>query len=218
MQLTAIVMARILAFVEVQELNPQGKAYYPDIVSALVQRFNFQVFPTKPEEYNEETGILFTDGKFSEGSLERVQIFTHGILLDTRIDTDVSDKLLHDTLTWARSELGLRYEENMIKRKAFVSQVTFESEMNFNKLNPVLGNISNLITSKLRGSMGQTLNYEPTGVILNLDQTASKIAPGPFTVERRVELPFTDKKYFSAAPLSTKDHLAALKEFEKVLL
>ncbi len=105
---------------------------------------------------------MFTDGKFSEGSLERVQIFTHGILLDTRIDTDVSDKLLHDTLTWARSELGLRYEENMIKRKAFVSQVTFESEMNFNKLNPVLGNISNLITSKLRGSMGQTLNYEPT--------------------------------------------------------
>src|SRR5207247_9425614 len=100
----------------------------------------------------------------------------------------------------------------------YANQMRFKAGMNANQVNPVLGNTSNLITSKLRGSMGQTLHYEPTGVILNLEQTASKIAPGPFTVERRVELPFTDKKYFSAAPLSTKDHLAALKEFEKVLL
>ncbi len=218
MRLTAIMLARILAFVEVQELNPQGKSYYPDIAAALVRRFNFQVFPTKPEEFNEQTGILFSDGKFSEGSLDRVQIFTHGILLDTRIDTDVSEQLLRDTLLWARSELGLHYDEAMIKRRAFLSQVTFESEMKLHKLNPVLGSISNMIASKLAGSMGQTWNYEPTGIILNLDQTVSKIAPGPFTVERRIELPFADKKYFSAAPLSTQDHLAALKEFEKTLI
>ncbi len=33
-RLTAVMMARVLAFVEVQGLNPRGKAYYPDIVSA----------------------------------------------------------------------------------------------------------------------------------------------------------------------------------------
>jgi hypothetical protein len=214
MQLTAIMMARILAFVEVQELNPQGKTYYPDIVNALVQRFHFQVFPTKPEDFNEQAGILFADGKFSEGTVDRVQIFSHGIVLDTRISTDVSEKLLHDTLVWASEEIGLRYEERMIKRKAFVSQVTFESEMKFHKLNPLLGNISNMITSKL----GQPLKYEPTGIVFNVDPTATKLAPGAFTVERRAELPFSDNKYFSTAPLATQDHLDALKEFEKALL
>src|SRR5206468_3180416 len=127
MQLTAIMMARVLAFVEVQELNPKGRAFYPDIGAALVRRFNFQGYPSKPEEFDESKGIHFRDGKFSEGTLDSVQIFTHGIILDTRVSTDVSAALLHDTLLWAKAELGLHYEESMIKRRSFVSQVTFES-------------------------------------------------------------------------------------------
>jgi hypothetical protein len=131
MRLTSILLARVLAFVEVQELNPEGRTYYPDIARALVKQFNFQLFPTKPEDFNEQTGITFADGKFSDGSIDRVQIFTHGILLDTRISTDASEKLLRETLLWSKSELGLHYEESMVKRKALVSQVTFESELKF---------------------------------------------------------------------------------------
>jgi hypothetical protein len=218
MQLTAIIMARALAFVEVQELNPKGKAYYPDIVAALVRRFNFQSYPTKPEDFDEAKGIQFTDGKFSDGTLDRVQIFTHGIVLDTRVSTDVSAALLHDTLLWAKSELGLHYDEGMIKRRAFVSQVTFESNLKLGKLNPVLGKVGSLVSSKLSTSMGQPINYEPTGIILNLDQSTTKLAPVFFTLERRAEVPFTDNKYFSSAPLSTQDHISILQEVEKALV
>src|SRR5260370_38167091 len=129
MEITAIMLARAIAFVEVQELNPKGQAFYPDIVAALVQEFNFQVYPTKPEDFDEAKGISFADGKFSEGTIDKVQIFTHGILLDTRVSTDVSAALLHDTLVWAKSELGLHFEDRMIKRKAVASQLTFESDM-----------------------------------------------------------------------------------------
>ncbi len=218
MQITAIVLARVLAFVEVEELNPEGRAYYPDIVAALVRRFNFQVFPKKPEDFNEQTGILFTDGKFSEGTLDRVQIFTHGIVVDTRISTDVSERLLHETLEWAKSELGLHYAEGMIKRTAYVSQLTFESALKINKLNPILGKVGNFVASKLTKSIGQALDFEATGVIWNLDQTATKLAPGAFTIERRVEVPFRENKYFSAAPLSTGDHALILQEIEKALV
>jgi hypothetical protein len=218
MQVTAIMMARVLAFVEVQELNPQGRAYYPEIVAALVRRFNFQVFPTKPADFNEQTGILLTDGKFSEGTLDRVQIFTHGIVVDTRISTDVSERLLHETLEWAKSELGLHYAEGMIKRTAYVSQLTFESSLKINKLHPILGEVGNFVASKLTKGIGQALGFEATGVIWNLDQSATKLTPGAFTIERRSEVPFRDNKYFSAAPLSTADHLVILQEIEKALL
>jgi hypothetical protein len=218
MRLTAIVMARALAFVEVQELNPKGKAFFPDIAAALVKRFNFKVFPTKPEEFNEQTGIEFTKGQFSEGTIDRVQIFTHGILLDTRISTDASAQLLNDMLLWAKGEFVLDYDERMIKRRASVSQVVFESDLKLNRLNPVLQKLGSAITSRLSASMGQPVNYETTGVLLNLDQSTSKLTPGAFTIERRAEVPFVDNKYFSSAPLSTADHLTLLEEFEKALL
>ena len=87
MQITAIMLARALAFIEVDELNPKGVAYYPDIARALVQRFNFQTYSTKPEEFDERKGVLFADGKFANGTVDKVQIYTHGLLLDTRMST-----------------------------------------------------------------------------------------------------------------------------------
>jgi hypothetical protein len=147
-----------------------------------------------------------------------VQIFTHGILLDTRVSTDVSAALLHDTLVWAKSELGLHFEDRMIKRKALASQLTFESDMKMARLNPALDRIARWISVKLSDSMGQPVVYEPTGLVLNLDQSISKLTPGAFTIERRAEVPFSDNKYFSSAPLSTQDHIGTLKDFEKTLL
>jgi len=218
MEITAVMLARVVAFVEVQELNPRGKAYYPDIATALVKKFNFQVYPTKPEEFDETKGVRFAEGKFADGTVEQVQIFTHGLILDTRLSTDVSETLLYDTLVWAKSELGLHFDERMIKRKGYGSQLTFESEIKMSQLNPVIGRIGEAISSKLSGTMGQPVTYEPTAILLNLDQSISKLMPGVFSIERRAEVPFSDKKYFSNAPLETHDHIELLEVFEAALL
>lgn len=218
MEITAVMLARIVAFIEVQELNPKGKAYYPDIVAALVKRFNFRVYPTKPEDFDEAKGVQFADGKFADGTVDKLQIFTHGLIVDTRVSTDVSEKLLRDTLLWAKSEIGLHFEERMIKRKGFGSQLTFESEMKMSQLNPVIGRIGEAISSKVSLTMCQPVTYEPTGILLNLDQSMSKLMPGTFSIERRADVPFSEKKYFSNAPLATQDHIDLLKDFETTLL
>jgi hypothetical protein len=218
MEITAVMLARAVAFVEVQELNPKGQAYYPDIVAALVKRFNFRVYPTKPEDFDEAKGVQFADGKFAEGTIDKLQIFTHGLIVDTRVSTDASEKLLRDTLVWAKSELGLHFEDRMIKRKGFGSQLTFESEMDLSQLNPVIRRVSKSISSKLSGTLGQPATYEPTGILFNLDQSMSKLMPGIFSIERRVEIPFSEKKYFSNAPLATQDHIDLLVDFETTLL
>jgi hypothetical protein len=217
MEITAVMLARIVAFIEVQELNPKGKAYYPDIVAALVERFNFRVYPTKPEDFDEAKGVQFADGKFADGTIDKLQIFTHGLVLDTRVSTDVSEKLLRDTLLWAKSQLALQFEERMIKRKGFGSQLTFESEMKMSQLNPVMSRIGEAISSKLSDTMGQPLTYEPTAILFNLDQSISKLMPGAFSIERRAEVPFSEKKYFSNAPLATQDHIDLLRDFETAL-
>ena len=53
MKLSAVILARVLAYVESFDLNPRGKVYYPDIVRALAERYNFQKFPQALEEFNE---------------------------------------------------------------------------------------------------------------------------------------------------------------------
>lgn len=218
MEITAVMLARVVAFIEVQELNPKGKAYYPDIAAALVKKFGFQVYPTKPEDFDETKGVRFAGGKFAEGTVDQIQIFNHGLTLDTRISTDVSERLLYDTLVWAKSALGLHFDEHMIKRKGYGSQLTFESEMKMSRLSPILGNVSEAVSSKLSEKMGQRLTYEPTAILFNLDQAVSKLMPGAFSIERRIEVPFSDNKYFSNAPLETRDHIELLKAFETSLL
>jgi hypothetical protein len=66
--------------------------------------------------------------------------------------------------------------------------------------------------------MGQTVTYEPTALLFNLDQSQSKLMPGVFSIERRADIPFSDKKYFSNAPLATRDHIELLKAFETSML
>jgi hypothetical protein len=218
MEITAVMLARVVAFIEVQELNPKGKAYYPDIAAALVKKFNFQVYPTKPEDFDEAKGVRFAEGKFGNGTLDQLQIFTHGLILDTRLSTDGSEKLLYQTLAWAKSELGLHFEERMIKRKGYGSQLTFESDMNLSKLNSAVGDIAESLSSKLSTGMGQGVTYEPIALLFNLDQSITKLTPGVFSIERRADVPFTDKKYFSNAPLGTHDHIELLNTFETYLL
>jgi hypothetical protein len=37
----------------------------------------------------------------------------------------------------------------------------------------------------------------------------------PFSIHRRLDVPFSDDKYFSEAPLETETHLEILAQFEK---
>ena len=57
MQLAAVILARALLFVESFDLNPRGKAYYPDIVQGLVEKCGFQKFPQKLEDFDETKGV-----------------------------------------------------------------------------------------------------------------------------------------------------------------
>jgi hypothetical protein len=72
--------------------------------------------------------------------------------------------------------------------------------------------------SACRGpSREHQLNYEPTALYFNVDTSQLKISPSQFTIERKVETPFSENTYYSLAPLRSKEHFEFLVEIEGLM-
>ncbi len=215
MQLASVVLARVFALFEIGDLNPEGHVHYPDLVSALVERYAFAKFPSTPDQFDESKGITFEMGKWNDVVIEKTSILSGGLIVETA-NTDTAEAVLEDAMKWAAAEFRLTLRPEILKRRAFVSQVTFYSEAPILMMNPVLDRISARVTKEVAANLGLPLKYEPTAIAINIDKVMSQLTPAPFTIERREGVPFADKKYFSSAPLRTNLHMELLAEMEKV--
>jgi hypothetical protein len=218
MELVSVQLARFIAFMETADLDPRGQLHYPEVFAGLIQKYQFQKFPQKYEEFDLQKGILLWDGKWEKGHISKIEIHPGGIVIDTRSSTDDSEELLDQCLTWA-AKFGLQYRKEMIRRRGYVSQVTFRSEV------PILSSISrpfsklaDNVTCAIEDLSGEKISYEPTSIWIHTDQTAKKMYPAVFSIERRAETPFAENKYFSNAPLPTDTHLDMLKTLEADIL
>lgn len=216
MQLSAVLLARVLLFVESFDLNPRGKAYYPDIVQGIVEKCGFQKFPQKLEDFDENKGVEFLGGRWREVTIEKVTIFSNGLLLDTRVSTSESERVLREALSWSVSAFELTFDPNMIKRKAYVSNLTFYTEV------PILGRSGSPVSKLAQRAndaiaqiIGDKTPWQPTILTLNSDQFPRKPINAPFTIQRRGETAFSENKYYSEAPFPTDVHIALLERFEE---
>ncbi|SRR6266436_1402288 len=214
MELASILMARALAWIEPAELNPTGKVFYPDLVKALVTRYNFQQFPQKAEDFDESKGITFGTGKLGESVIDQVVIYTYGIVLETRTSTQESKRLLEEAFQWGAKELGLTYKPSMVKRWQYASQVTFSSKVALTDASPAIQRLAKSMTENIAQLTGESLKCELTALLVDYDQLARKHPLGRFSIQRRENTPFFENKYFSDAPLPTDVHLKLLEQFE----
>lgn len=215
MQLSAVLLARVLQFVESFDLNPRGKAYYPDVVQKIVEKCGFQKFPQKLEEFDEVKGVEFVGGRWGDVTIEMMKIFSNGLLLDTRISTAESERILAEALSWSVSAFGLVYNPRSMNRRGYVSQLTFHTEV------PLLGKPESPVSKFTQRAneafaqiSGDKTPWQPIALTLQSDQVPRKPVNAPFTVQRRAEIAFSDNKYFSEAPLPTDLHIALLEQFE----
>ena len=215
MQLSAVFLARVLFFVEAIDLNPRGSAYYPAIARALVERYGFQKSPQTQEQFDETKGVTFEQGRIDNITIDRLVIYDNGLQLDTTRDTDASDEILSTALLWASQALGLVYKPEMVKRKGYVSQFTFYSDAPLFQTNPLLNDLSAKVSKAVSQNLKFPINFQPTAIQIGQDPETQRLPASAFTIERRAQTPFSDKKYFSAAPLPTKLHLALVEEYEK---
>jgi hypothetical protein len=219
MELVSIQLARFLAFFETGDLDPRGKLHYPELFAALVQKYQFQKFPQKYEEFDLQKGIVLWDGKWEKGHIFKIEIHPGGIVVDTRSSTQDSEELFDQCLTWAASRFGLRYQKEIVKRRGYVSQVVFKSDAPIlSAISEPLAKLANSITHAVEALSGEKISFEPTGVWIHTDTTIKRLYPSLFSIQRRAETPFSENKYFSDAPLPTDTHLQMLKMFETDVL
>ncbi|HXL23031.1 MAG TPA: hypothetical protein VOA78_11235 [Candidatus Dormibacteraeota bacterium] len=215
MQLSAIINARVLGFIETFDLAPRGEIFFPDVVQEIVKRYGFQKFPKTFEEFDESKGIEFLEGKIGNKSIQKFVIWNTLLVVETRSSTTDSKEILEGVLEWGAAKFGLTYRPGMIKRYAYVSDLSFYSDLPILNASPVLTNLAAKTSQLLSEIWQEPVQYESVSLTVGHDPMARKYAIAPFSITRRAEARFSENKYFSEAPLPTDAHITLLEDFEK---
>jgi hypothetical protein len=219
MEVTAILKARAVALVYVDELNLSGKLRFFDIVSPLVEKYGFLIYPSKPEDFDPEKGIKFGSGKRGDKVIDLLAFFTGLISLETLSSTADSRAILEEMLVWGREKLGLTYNAGTVRHWAYISQVSFNTDFPLlSLLSKPLQNLGRKTGEAVSGFFGETVPYELTKVNVGHDPAARKNAIAGITIDRRIDVPFGENRFFSEAPLPTELHIKFLQEFEAEVL
>jgi hypothetical protein len=219
MKLASVVLARFIATISLEEMNPLGRIFYPDLAKGLVDQFRFQKFPKESWElaFAGTSGVEFEHGKIGDIVIQKLSIFRNGLALDTASSTSDSKSALRDILSWGVEKFAVNYKPEMVKKTSYYSQVVVHLDTSLDSLNSFLSILCKRVSELVSAQLGEPVPYETYGISLSFDPSSTKLTPGGFSIEKRIETPFSENKYFSGAPLQTADHLKFLEEFESAL-
>ncbi|MFY9792362.1 MAG: hypothetical protein WA474_02395 [Candidatus Sulfotelmatobacter sp.] len=213
MRLSAVNLARTLAFIELTDLDPKGKVYLPEFVRATAERYKFERLPKREEQ--EKEGLIFEEGKIGTKVIRKLTLYDALIVLETRSNTSDSKQLIEEFLVWGAAKFGLNYAPGAIKRFAYVSDVTFYSDV------PILSaacqpllDLANKTTNALTDIWQESVPCFPANLAVGPDPMSRKYGIASFLITHRAEARFSENKYFSEAPLPTDVHIAFLEEYE----
>jgi hypothetical protein len=215
LQISAVLLARTIALFDSADLNPRGTVFGPSLIPILNERFSFQKFPSKGEDYDPANGVSFENGYFGDRSISTLAFYGDGIKIDLQSSTEDGQSLILETLQWLSRNVGITFSEKMPIRWRFLSQVLFFSDTDLNVLHPALGILGDKVSAEVSTRTGIDLHFKTNSVALNFDRSNGEIPIANFTIERRLKSPFSENRYFSGAPLQTELHIKLLQEFEE---
>lgn len=214
MELSAILLARVIGFFETADIAPRHGIFFPELVKGLVQHCNFQKFPTTFDEWSSPEGAQFIVGKLDKTVIDKLIVYNNGLQVETRNGTSESKRILEAILVWARDKFGTLYGPETVKRWAYVSDLTFQSNVPLLMTGPIQ-RLAKGISGALSKIVNEETVYEPLGFNIGHDPLLRKYGRAAFSIQRRAEVPFTDNRYFSEAPLPTEIHLDLLAQYEE---
>ena len=217
MELLAVRLARVIWFFPTDEINPRGRRLLDDFLPAFIERYDFRKYPEKPEDYDEQKGIQFELGRWQDAAITQLMMYRDGIMVDTISSTDNAEAMLEDAFVWGAESFKLQYRPDMLSRKVYVSDLLVRSEVTLELLNPALKGLWERLSKYISKREAQALTYEPTEIICGIDQLKIKMPPATFRIRRHADVPFSEMKYDSQAPLSTAEHIKFLEDFEAAL-
>ena len=215
MELIAISLARFVAFLELQSFDPRGQSTTQEAIQLFKDRYSFSKVPEKREEFNYQNGVEFLDGRMGAISIDKLVLYNNGVAIDTRSSTDDSERVMQDLLEEVKR---LRGVVMLPTRRMYLSNIVFRSHMNFTCIHPAVQPLVDAVAAAVSEYLGQSVNVDMGAVVIAPDHSQTKLNPSPFSIERRVDTPFSANIYFSAAPLKTDLHISLIEKFENMLL
>jgi len=209
MQVTEVILARIILFAEVRLLNSSVLSLHP-IHSVLFERYKFLIYPSAPIEFYFTKGVRYSEGKFLFDDREigvALTIFTDGWVVETLVSTEASEAFWNDVADWVTT-IGFISAKELVTSKVYESQVVAHSNLELGKR---FGEIQPLV--KLIAELSGNPTEQMSGFYIGGD--GARLST--FTFERRTGVPFSENKYFSRAALPSSKHMRVLSEIEKIL-
>lgn len=213
MKSVTVLLARAVAFFDLSDLTPRGGLHFLDVGHELISRYGFQKSPQTLEDWKNDKGAEFLAGKAGTHVISKLLMWQTGITLETNTSTEVSKQILEEILGWGKEKLGITYSPDMLKHWAYISDLSFYSDVELLSSPPV-SRLAEKTSKAISDVLGEPLRYEPMVISIGHDPLARKYGRAPFSIQRRAESPFSDHKYFSEAPLPTDLHIRLLTEFE----
>jgi hypothetical protein len=215
LRLSAVVLARALAYIELADLNPKGKVFLPDLIKEISSRYKFQTLPKFEER--EKEGLVFGEGKVGHKAIKKLVLFDTLIVLETMSNTSDSKEIIEELLLWGAAKFELNYEPNSIRRFGYVSAVTFYSDAPILVPSPALERLAVATGQGVSDSWKEPIHYEGLNITIGHDPLLRKNLIASFILTRRAETKFSENKYYSEAPLPTDMHISLLEEYEAAI-
>lgn len=217
MKLLRVNLARSIWFGQILDFNPTGISF--NLLSPfLAGIYKFKKFPSPTELIDLSKGLHFEGGEFISQSSDlpivvNFTILNDGAIADTAASTAHSDAFLLDVFKRLSETFKICNYELIIKGKVYVSQLFVSTDKSLESLNPGL----KLISEYLSSNVGLGDRTFQTGSISVWPDQTDKLNPAHFTFERTLGVPFSEKRYYSVAPLPTDKHRELLDKLESIL-
>lgn len=223
MKLIAVEMGRVAMLFPVEEIRPTGGLNVSELVGLLVERYGFQFLPdlSRPWEEMQKSVFKFNSGVFKVNNKQKnileFTIYNDGIVANTS-STEDSEKFLEDMLGWAKDAFHIR-EITTKPTFYYSSQIIVEFDIDMNALLSQFKHISDLYGKELKTLYNVQQLPELSRLAINCDRTKLPITVlgTDFVMERRLNQPYEDKRFFCEAPLPTAQHLQLLRDIEKAV-
>jgi hypothetical protein len=235
MKLLHTKLGRSIWIFDILDLNPKGKALLGELLSWIEDTYDFAVAPDSdnpvpntpaPGVQQAQTppplaagGFLFQRGRFQAREdifvgINNLTIYDDGIVVDTTSSTDDADQFADALLKSAASEFKLHYDPDMIRKKLYLSELIFRSDMVLDSLNSRLAPFADSLPKTLATDLPLRFGV---GSVQFWSEPNDAGLHRVVKVEKQVGKASSEHRFYSDAPLQTRAHLGVLEEFEKLV-
>jgi hypothetical protein len=212
MKLSSIIVSQVIVLGKVT--GPGGGVVYGlNLSKAYEERYGFLQAPRMLSDYDLSKGVTFLHGFFNNRVIDKFQVFSNGLVVEAKLDTDDCDRFLDDVFKWVSERGGIEFTPSEPVTRHYVSQLEIQSNLELAHFFPRLAPLGRQIAEILRGYGQMVPDYAVSG--LSFGVSPNDVAGFRFEGREGANVP--RGTFFSQARMRTSDHLRILDVMESTI-